>query len=70
MIALSSSPTTRTSFQIDAHRRQIFGDIADVLILGAAGQDLAANHQERGRDNLIGRGRVGGWHDDLRRTPG
>jgi hypothetical protein len=50
-IALSSSPTTRTSLS-DAERRQIFRDIADVLILGAAGQDLATDHQERGRDNL------------------
>src|SRR5215470_1591020 len=32
--------------EIDTHRRQIFGDIANVLILGATGQDLAADHQE------------------------
>src|SRR5262249_37656342 len=37
------------------------------LVLGAAGQDLATDHQKRGRDNLLGSGRVGGWH---RRTPG
>ena len=53
-------------FEIDADRRQIFRDIADVLVLGAAGQDLATDHQERGRDNLFGSGRVGGWHDHLR----
>src|SRR5262245_29164027 len=52
--------------EIDAKRRQIFGDIADVLVLGAAGQDLAADHQERGRDNLFGSGRAGGWHDHMR----
>src|SRR5262249_18817555 len=52
--------------EIDAERRQIFRDIADVLVLGAAGQDLAADHQERGRDNPFGNGRVGGWHDHLR----
>ena len=39
------------------------GDIADVLILRAARQDLATNHQERGRDNLSGSERVGGRHD-------
>ena len=38
-------------FEIDADRRQIFRDIADVLVLGSAGQDLAADHQECGRDN-------------------
>src|SRR6516164_2618100 len=36
------------------------------LILGAAGQDLAADHQECGRDNLYGTGGAGGWHDYLR----
>src|SRR5262249_90557 len=46
--------------EIDADRRQIFRDIADVLVLGAAGQDLATDHQERGRDNLFGSGRSGG----------
>jgi hypothetical protein len=48
--------------EIDAHRRQIFGDIANVLILGAAGQDLAADHQERGRNGFFGSRRVGCWH--------
>src|SRR6266487_523912 len=51
--------------EIDADRSQTFRDIADVLVLGAAGQDLATDHQERGRDNLFGSGRVGGWHDHL-----
>jgi len=69
MIALSSSPTTRTSLRSNANRRQIFVDIANVLILGAARQDLAADHQERGRDNLFGSGRRGGWHDHLRVCP-
>ena len=52
--------------EIDADRRQIFCDIADVLVLGSAGQDLATDHQERGRDNPVGSGQVGGWHDHLR----
>jgi hypothetical protein len=39
---------------------QIFRDISDVLVLGAAGQDLVPDHQERSRDNLFGSGRVGG----------
>ena len=54
--------------EIDADRRQIFRDMADVLVLGAARQDFAADHQERGRDDLFGSGRVGGRHDHLRRT--
>jgi hypothetical protein len=45
--------------EIDAERGQIFRDIADVLVLGAAGQDLAADYQERGRDNLFGSGELG-----------
>src|SRR5215813_4142454 len=52
--------------EIDADRGQILRDIADVLVLGAAGQDLTTDHQERGRDNLFGSGRVDGWHDHLR----
>ena len=52
--------------EIDADRRQIFRDIADVLVLGAARQDLATDHQERSRDNLFGSRRVGGWDDHLR----
>jgi Predicted 3'-5' exonuclease related to the exonuclease domain of PolB len=34
--------------EIDTKRGQIFGDIANVLVLGSARQDLAADHQERG----------------------
>src|SRR5262249_39779980 len=49
--------------EIDADRRQIFRDIADVLVLGAARQDLATDPQERGGDSLFGSGRVRGWHD-------
>jgi hypothetical protein len=45
--------------EIDADRSQTFRDIADVLVLGAAGQDLATDHQERGRDNLFGSGESG-----------
>ena len=44
--------------EIDADRLQIFRDIADVLVLGAGGQDLATDHQKRGRDNLFGSGRA------------
>ena len=33
------------------------------MTLGSARQDLATDHQERGRDNLCGSGRVRGWHD-------
>src|SRR2546430_3937333 len=36
--------------EIDAERRQIFRNIAYVLVLGAAGQDLATHHPQRGRD--------------------
>jgi hypothetical protein len=42
----------------------MFRDIADVLVLGAAGQGLATDHYERGRDFGSGRGRR--WHDHLR----
>jgi len=45
-IALSSSPDHSHFLEIDAERRRIFCDIADVLVLGAAGQDLATDHQE------------------------
>ena len=54
--------------EIDAERRQILRNIADVLVFSATGQDLATDHQERGGDNLFGSGRVGGGHDHLRRT--
>ena len=46
--------------EIDADRRQIFRNVADVVVLGAAGQDLATDHQERGRDNLFGSGSPSG----------
>jgi hypothetical protein len=49
--------------EVDADGGQILRDIADVLVLGAAGQDLATDYQERGRDNLFGSERGGGWHD-------
>ena len=52
--------------EVDADCRQIFRDIADVLVLGAAQQNLVADHQERGCDNFFGSGRVGGRHDHLR----
>ena len=32
---------------------QVFGDVADVLVLGAAGQDLVADDENRGRDDLV-----------------
>jgi hypothetical protein len=38
--------------EINAECGEIFRDIADVPVLGAAGQDLAADHQEGGCDNL------------------
>jgi len=31
-------------FEIETDRRQIFRDIADILVLGAGGQDLATDH--------------------------
>ncbi len=43
----SSSGTTRTSLQVDADIGQVFGDVADVLVLGAARQDLVADDQDR-----------------------
>ena len=58
--------TDHTHFpEIDPERGQIFRYIADVLILGAARQDLVADHQERG--DFFGSGCVGGYHDHLRR---
>ena len=38
--------------EVDADIGQIFGDVADVLILGAARQNLVANDQQGGSDNL------------------
>src|SRR5258708_4641547 len=37
--------------KIDADPRQVLGDVADVLVLGPAGKDLVANHQEAGRND-------------------
>ena len=39
--------------QIDADVGEIFGDIADVAVLGAAGQDLVADDENGGGDNLL-----------------
>ena len=47
-------------------RGQVLGDVADVLVLGAAGQDFVADDQEGGGDDLWGRFVHGG---ELRRTP-
>jgi hypothetical protein len=43
--------------EIHAERGQIFRDITDILVLGAARQDLVADHQKSGRDGLFGSGR-------------
>src|SRR5207244_13117446 len=48
--------------EIDPERRQVFRDIADVLILGAAGKDFIPDHQQRGGDVLLGCGRSCRWH--------
>ena len=42
--------------EIDAQRSEIFGDIADVLVLGAAGEDFFRDHQQRGGDDFFRRG--------------
>src|SRR5262245_31000126 len=47
--------------EIDPERGEVFRDIADVLILGAAGQDFIADHQE-GAD-LLRSGCINGCHD-------
>ena len=39
--------------EIDADHGQVLGDVADVLVLGAAGQDLVADDQNRGGDDLV-----------------
>jgi hypothetical protein len=49
--------------EIDTERGQIFRDIANVLVLGAARQDLVADHHERG--NLFGS--VNSCHSHLRK---
>ena len=41
--------------EIDPDRGQVLGDVADVLVLGAAGQDFVADHQQRRADGLRGR---------------
>ena len=51
--------------EIDTERGQIFSDIANVLVLGPARQDLVADQQERG--NLFGSERVGSCHKHLRK---
>src|SRR6516165_766949 len=53
--------------EIDPERGEVFRDIADVLILGAAGQDFIANHQE-GAD-LFGSGCINGCHDPTATEP-
>src|SRR5205823_12795723 len=35
--------------QVDADIRQILGDVANVLVLGASGQDLIADDEDGGR---------------------
>ena len=37
--------------EIDADAGEIFGDVADVLVLGAARQDLVADHEDGGGDD-------------------
>ena len=38
---------------VDADVGQILGDIADVLVLGAPGQDFVADHQDCGGDDVV-----------------
>ena len=38
--------------EVDADRGEVFGDVADVLVLGPAGQDFVADHQDGGGDDL------------------
>ena len=35
--------------QVDADPGEIFGDIADILVLGAPGQDFVADHEQARR---------------------
>ena len=44
--------------QIDADIGEILGDVADVLVLGAPGQNLVADDQERRGDDAAGFGRA------------
>jgi hypothetical protein len=62
-IAVSSSPIDFNDMH--AERGQIFRDIADILVLGAARQDPVADHQKCGRDGLFGGGRICDCHDHL-----
>ena len=39
--------------EVDADGRQILGDKADILVLGAAGENLIADDQKSGRDDLV-----------------
>ncbi len=48
--------------EIDADVRQVLGDVADVLVLGAPGQDLVPDHEEGGGDGL------GHWRNPFRRV--
>ncbi len=38
---------------VDAQRGQVFGDVADVLVLRAPGQNLVADHQDRRSDGSL-----------------
>src|SRR5207244_4198381 len=51
--------------EVDAERGEVFGDIADVLVLGAAGQYLVADHQHGGGDGAFGCGGIGDGHRGL-----
>ena len=52
--------------EVDAERGQVLGDEADVLVLGAPGQDLVADDQKAGRDDDVRGGFLHGG--ELRRT--
>ena len=45
-------------FQVDADIGEIFGDIADVLVLGAARQDLVSDDEKGGGDIRLGHVRL------------
>ena len=42
--------------QVDADGGQVVGDVADVLVLGAPGQDLVADDENGGGDRCLMRG--------------
>ena len=46
---------------LDADAGQIFGDIADVAVLGAAGEDFVADDENGGGDGLVGHGNARAW---------